>query len=149
LVGIPHRPSLIDELGDVRADDARCHALLTAVCANFDAVALGDDAAWGADHRAAAATADAAKHAARGRRRDGAAAPSPAAPDDAFADYTYRRRRPDAGDANAAGAARLARADIETLAKRPALLGLGASPDRRAKKLDKGSGGEIVLEGII
>jgi hypothetical protein len=143
-------PELLAELRTVRSADARCGALLEAVCANFDQVALGPDAAWGADHRAAAASADAAKHAARGGRgRAGAAAPPPV-PDDAFVDYTYRRRRPDSENSDRDGdSATRVRADIETFAKRPSL-GPGASPARGGgRKLDKGSGGEIVLEGLV
>ena len=59
----------------------------------------------------------------------------------------YRRRRPSGAGPDRAAAAASARASIETLAKRPSL-GPGASPNRgeAAKKVDKGSGGEIVLE---
>ena len=66
-------------------------------------------------------------------------------PDDAFVDYTYRRRRPESEDGPEARAR--ARELIEGLAKRPTLE-LGASP-ARTRKIDNGSGGEIMLEGMV
>ena len=137
-------PQLLDELKTARADDDRFPGLVAAVTANFDHVAVGAGARWTSAAGGRAAPESAAR---RRDRRHGAPAPAPGVPADAFVDYTYRRRRPSGAGPERAAAAASARASIETLAKRPSL-GPGASPNRgeAAKKVDKGSGGEIVLE---
>ena len=75
---------------------------------------------------------------ARTRRAPGQPATTPtppSVPDDAFLDYTYRRRRAPGADDPAA--VERARASLETLAKRPTL---------REKPRSAGSVGEVVVE---
>jgi len=132
-------PALLEELKDVSLADARAEPLLQAVTANFENVGLGEDARWGA-------SSGGGQRAARNRRGAPKRTPDVAAvPDDAFVDYTYRRRRPESEDGPEARAR--ARELIEGLAKRPTLE-LGASP-ARTRKIDNGSGGEIMLEGMV
>ena len=113
----------------MKLDDARCEGLVQAVTANFDGVAVGAAAAWGSSTTAPGA---------RTRRAPGQPAQTPkppSVPDDAFLDYTYRRRRAPGADDPAA--VERARASLETLAKRPTL---------REKSRSAGSVGEVVVE---
>ena len=120
--------ALLEELSNVKLDDARCEGLVQAVTANFDGVAVGAAAAWGSSTTAPGA---------RTRRAPGQPAQTPkppSVPDDAFLDYTYRRRRAPGADDPAA--VERARASLETLAKRPTL----------REKSRSVSGGEVVVE---
>ena len=119
--------ALLEELAVVRLDDARAEGLISAVTANFDGVAVGAAAAWGSSQSGPA----------RARRAPGSAAATPkppSVPDDAFLDYTYRRRRAPSENDPAAHADALAA--IETLAKRPTI----------RERPSAGSVGKVVVE---